>query len=434
MNRRDFLKAASWSGLALACPGMKMHAAPGGYSGTLLFHIQVDGGWDVTSFCDPKLNVAGELPINNWAFTDDIRTAGNIAYAPVAGNQIFFEKYYRDMLVVNGLDSQTNAHTTGVTHTTSGEIAVGYPTLGSLFASANAGEIPLAYINNGGYSESAGLVRASRVGDPSTLVDILRSNNPSYTESLSETWFPAGVLDYIRNARDTRRERQLAETALSVRARNNRQAFDESVRAAASLSDLTDILPSEDQREPVVQAGPLNSTLRQQIQVGVLASEAGVTSAVDLWIPEFDTHANHDEAHYPVLSFLTESIDYLWEYAEERGISDRMVVLISSDFGRTPFYNSYGGKDHWPIGSAIVMQRNVDWGNRTIGLTDEGHNAIKVNPSTLQRDDTGGTNIYPAHVHLALRDYLGLVNHPSAQAFPFRNTEMMDIFNPALTS
>ena len=65
------------------------------YTGKLFVFIQADGGWDVTSFCDPKSNVSGEFKINNWADSDEIRQAGNIRYAPVANNQAFFDKYYR---------------------------------------------------------------------------------------------------------------------------------------------------------------------------------------------------------------------------------------------------------------------------------------------------------------------------------------------------
>ena len=35
--------------------------------------MQADGGWDPTSFCDPKTNIRGEPIINHWAQHDDIR-------------------------------------------------------------------------------------------------------------------------------------------------------------------------------------------------------------------------------------------------------------------------------------------------------------------------------------------------------------------------
>ena len=86
------------------------------YTGKLFVFVQAQGGWDPTSFCDPKTNVSGELKINHWADSDEIREAGNIRYAPFGDNQTFFEKYYRRMLVINGVDAQTNSHTAGVVH------------------------------------------------------------------------------------------------------------------------------------------------------------------------------------------------------------------------------------------------------------------------------------------------------------------------------
>ena len=91
-------------------------------------------------------------------------------------------------------------------------------------------------------------------------------------------------------------------------------------------------------------------------------------------------------------------------------------------------YNSDNGKDHWPIGSVIVMERNPTWGNQVIGETDEGHNAYSINPSTLARDDINGTIIYPKHIHKALRRYLGLEDTAVDAAFKFTNTEDFDFF------
>jgi uncharacterized protein (DUF1501 family) len=120
-------------------------------------------------------------------------------------------------------------------------------------------------------------------------------------------------------------------------------------------------------------------------------------------------------------------IDLFWTHAEEAGVADRITLVIGSDFGRTPQYNADDGKDHWPIGSVIVMERNAAWGNRVAGLTDEGHNALKVQPTTLKQD-RNGTLIYPKHVHKALRRHLGLGSTTIASGFPFNNTEDFAFF------
>ena len=99
-----------------------------------------------------------------------------------------------------------------------------------------------------------------------------------------------------------------------------------------------------------------------------------------------------------------------------------------SDFGRTPYYNQEQGKDHCPIGSVIVMEKSPTWGNQVIGSTDEMQNAHRISPKTMQRDDASGTNIYPKHVHKALRRHLGLENTAVDQNFKFLGAEDFDFF------
>ncbi|MYB52097.1 MAG: ribulose phosphate epimerase, partial [Acidobacteriia bacterium] len=65
MNRRSFMKVMMGVG---AVSGFRVPLANAAdYNGKLFVFIQADGGWDPTSFCDPKTNVAGEPLINNWA-------------------------------------------------------------------------------------------------------------------------------------------------------------------------------------------------------------------------------------------------------------------------------------------------------------------------------------------------------------------------------
>ena len=195
------------------------------------------------------------------------------------------------------------------------------------------------------------------------------------------------------------------------------------------MKAYADAIPPEDELEEW-EEGPqgFGSSLRRQAQLTVLAFKTGVAVSADLWLGGFDTHANHDPDHEWLFGNLTDSVDYLWEYAEEHGVADRMVVVLGSDFGRTNFYNAQSGKDHWPIGSYVVMEKNQSWTGRTAGETDGLHFAYRIDRRTLRRDDRGGTIIYPKHVHKALRRYLGIENSPGAERFPFNNTEDFAFF------
>ena len=418
MRRRALLKSLMVAAGA-AVSGFRLplvHAAD--YRGKLFVFVQADGGWDPTSFCDPKSNTPGEPVINHWAEREDIRQAGNIAYAPFARNVTFFEKYYRRMLVINGVDAQTNSHTVGIVHNWSGRNSEGYPTTTALLAAHYASALPVPYLSFGGYSATSGLTRFTRINDANLLRNIA---NPTWEAFEEADW------EMLESYRAAAAERLGAAPNLlpgDVRHRS----FYRSAFATEGLEAYADAVPPEDKLEREERNGEFYSTLRRQAQLTVLAFKTGVAVSADLWLGGFDTHADHDSDHEWLLGNLTGSVDFLWEYAEEHGVADRMVVVMGSDFGRTNFYNAQSGKDHWPIGSVLVMEKNQSWTGRAVGETDGLHFAQRVNPRTLRRDDRGGTIVYPKHVHKALRRYFGIEGTPGVLWFPFNNTEDFAFF------
>ena len=415
MNRRSVLKGLL--AVAAAAPGFRLplvHAAD--YFGKLFVFVQADGGWDPTSFCDPKANTPGEPVINHWAVRDEVRQAGNLTYAPFAGNQAFFEKYHRMMLVINGVDAQTNAHSVGIVHNWSGRNSEGFPTLGALCAAHYAPTLPIPYVSFGGFSNTSGLTRFTRLDNPQLLHEV------AYPRADIEFYFSDADWEAIASHRAATVARLSAAPGLLPGDEMHLGFYDSSF-AAEGLKAYADAIPPEDELEQPEEGTDNDSTLRRQAQLTVLAFKTGVAVSADLYLGGFDTHTNHDPLHEWLLGNLTSSIDYLWDYAEEHGVANRMVLVLGSDFGRTNFYNSVDGKDHWPIGSYVIMEKNRSWTGRAVGETDGLHSAYKMNPTTLRRDDTYGTIIYPKHVHKALRRYLGVQYSTGARRFPFNNTE-----------
>ena len=427
MNRRSFAKGmlaiSTTSGFRLPL------AKAANYRGKLFVFVQADGGWDPTSFCDPKANASGEPTINHWAEKAEIGQAGNIHYAPFGNNRAFFEKYYQRMLVVNGVDAQTNSHTVGIVHNWSGRISEGYPTTTALLAAHNGAGLAMPYLSFGGFSNTAGVGAFTRLNNPGEMRNIARPRanrwNPNTDPHLSQSdW------ETLKRYRAETVARVASAPNLLPRAARNRALYEAALQpdAVEGLQSFADTIPGEDELERREESIGHSSDLKRQAQVTVLAFKAGVAVSADLWLGGFDTHANHDPEQGWLLGNLTDSVDYLWDYAELHGVADRLVVVMGSDFGRTNRYNAEGGKDHWPIGSFIVMEKNQRWTDRVIGETDELHYTHKIDPRTLQRDDSGGTLIYPKHVHKALRRYLGIENTPDSQQFPFANTEDLPLF------
>jgi len=408
----------------------RAQSMPDPYTGSLYVMVSATGGWDVTSFCDPKLNVPGQPVINNWAKTGNIQKAGNISYAPFAGNQAFFDKYSSYMLVVNGIDAQTNAHSAGVTHNWSGRLSAGMPSFPALVASIRVPGLAMSDISNGAYAETAGLIRFTRFDNPFPLRNVLAPNVPG--GSGDDTWLRTADMDAVIQAQAERMAALGKEVKLLPRQQSNRDNYLQSVENTAGFDEFLKLIPADDELQPDTDSNGNFSPFKRQAQLLLLAFKSGVAMTADMAHFEYDTHSMHDTRQATALTALTEGVDYLFTFAEELGLADRLVVYIASDFSRTPSYNDGQGKDHWPIGSAIFMQKNAPWGNRVVGSTSEGHTAYKINPATLKRDDTNGVTILPRNLMGALRSLAGIENDPISLMFPLKNTETIDFFNPSL--
>lgn len=426
-GRRHFLQGLASAGAVGMLAGIGSHAsgATNTYNGKFLINVQLMGALDVTSFIDPKTNVPGKPVINNWAASAEAQKAGNISYAPYAENAKFFDKYYRDILVINGVDAQTNSHTVGVLHNWSGRNTEGFPSLTALFAGINQQAMPMPYLNFGGFSATQGVTSVTQLGSLTVLQNLIE---PLVAESSKKVYLPQSDWERIVAMHAANIDARSQSAATLDGARLLQQSYVDALARSDAIANFAELLPPTAELQPSRRAGNVNSTLHQQLQVSLLAFKAGVSVSADVFQGGFDTHDNQDTRLSPLLATTTDALDFLWTYAESIGIADRLVVVVGSDFGRTPFYNSSSGKDHWPISSVMVMQRGATFTNRVVGLTDSGHNAQKINATTLQPDSTNGVILKPAHVHKALRRQLGLSTSAVTQLFPFSTTADVAIF------
>jgi len=295
----------------------------------------------------------------------------------------------------------------------------GYPSFGSIVSASLAPDLPLSLVHAAGYSETAGIARFSRLQNPDIITNLV---NDSVVEqgNVSYSLFEQGELDLIEQFQQARLARLMADsTALPRKQRGlNNLYLANSTRG--ELEAFAALLPDEFETDAVLRAA----------QLALLAYQSGLSVACQLGFSGFDTHQNHDGTHFTALEQLTDLVHYIFDQAEAGGFADRLVVCMSSDFGRRPFYNAGGGKDHWPIGSAILLQRGAGWGNRVVGATDDMHNAYGIDPVSLEVDQNNGLILQPRHLHSALRQLAGVEQGSIATMFPL-NAEAVDFFNPA---
>lgn len=420
LTRRRLLQASLVGTGALLSYGLSpsVRANQSQYSGTLLVTLQLEGGVDVTQLCDPKVNTPGERKINHWADSKDPQQAGNISYAPVASNERLFTTFGADTLVINGVDAQTNSHDTGKLYNFTGTNSETKPCLSALHAAAVAPDSPLSYVVFGGTTKTRGLISFSRFDDLSMMKAVARPNFTAWGNVKRRSG-----LDVAENYIDTNTNALLEIDSLTPRQRASLLNLQESRMRRSALEALAEALPNDGDLQP--------PGLKEQMQGALIAFKSGLTSTADLDLMGFDSHTDNDIEQEPLLEKLTEGIEFFWSYAERLGVSDRILLVIGTDFGRTNFYNEGNGKDHWPIGSFIIMQKNAPWGNRVVGATDELHYVKPINPTTLQRDPSGVV-MTPAHVHRALQEYLGISSFADSTGFGLSEVPLLPIFDKNL--
>ena len=142
----------------------------------------------------------------------------------------------------------------------------------------------------------------------------------------------------------------------------------------------------------------------------------------------FDTHEDHDNRHYPRLMDYLAGVDNIISDANQRGIGDRLIIVMASDFARTNRYNNDNGKDHWAHTSMMVWGSSNHFnGDRVVGGTDNEQRSRRVNPGTLAFDN-GGIELTPEYMHQALRSLAGIEQNPNVtSAFPFAQ-QVLPIF------
>jgi uncharacterized protein (DUF1501 family) len=74
---------------------------------------------------------------------------------------------------------------------------------------------------------------------------------------------------------------------------------------------------------------------------------------------EYDTHAGQAEALAPALAATAQSLYAFQRDLEARGVADRVVTLVWSEFGRRAKENGSGGTDHGAAGTGFLIGSSV---------------------------------------------------------------------------
>jgi uncharacterized protein (DUF1501 family) len=90
---------------------------------------------------------------------------------------------------------------------------------------------------------------------------------------------------------------------------------------------------------------------------------------------DLKTYANRHpgdprSASHALIPGLDKALSALIGDLLNRGMLNETLVLVMTDFGRTPKINSTGGRDHWPNCFSMAMAGGGVKGGQVIGASD----------------------------------------------------------------
>jgi len=165
------------------------------------------------------------------------------------------------------------------------------------------------------------------------------------------SWGTAAVETYAALARSGRAGSTSAGPASAARA----------ARLAHTVSDRLAPFGQKDDKSPDPLAGPVtyptnNETAdRLKVLAGLIAQPLGIRIATVDADDTFDTHEGQAKTLEEGLGAVGEALATFQADLEARGVANRVLTFVWSEFGRRPEANKSGGTDHGAGGVAWVQ-------------------------------------------------------------------------------
>jgi hypothetical protein len=382
LDRRDVLLGALAGAGALTLARASRTRAATTPARRNLFVVLASGGWDTTYALDPKpgldtvdvpagqLTAYGDLDI--W--TDPSRP----------GVDAFFSAYASMCAVVRGVSVRSIAHPECRKRVLTGGPSSDGADFGAICAHELGRDLPLPYLVLGDDAFTGPLAAsAGRVGSTNQITALLDPDK-AYAAPPDAAYPQPAFLP-------TAPDESAIRAFVAARAERERAVRGSRGYNRARIDDFLSSLERSDRLRPYASgfgARGRNLALADQAALAAQVVEQGISRAVmlDSRLP-WDTHdgnSDQNEFHDQLFGALRAMLDDLAARPGARAGStllDESVLVVVSEMSRTPRLNARGGKDHWPVTSAIVVGAGVR-GGRAYGGTSRKMEALPIDLAT----------------------------------------------------
>lgn len=216
-------------------------------------------------------------------------------------------------------------------------------------------------------------------------ISILPASTPGRGGYLGDQFDAFKVFDPLQPVPDVRarveKQRQLArienlkfvdEQFLKKR-RNNRIVGDtlanSNLDAALKMMSSEQLNAFDVSQTPAAERAQFGDTpFGRSCLAAIRLISAGVR-CVEITLTGWDTHVNNHELQAGRINILDPAFASLIRELRKRDLLESTMVVCGGEFGRTPWVNPLGGRDHWPHGFSIAIAGGGIKGGRVIGET-----------------------------------------------------------------
>lgn len=252
---------------------------------------------------------------------------------------------------------------------------VRHPDLGALVSQAHADpkfELP-AYVSIGGRSIGGGVLGVEH--SPFSVEDPTRPvSNLAYAKGVDAGRFRKRrrLLDAI--------ERQFAKQHPGDETLGHTQVYAKADRmmhsARVKAFDLSGESQTLKDAYGANRFGQGCLMARRLIETGV--------KIVEVQLGGWDTHQDNFTANRRNAGILDAGMGTLIGDLAQRDLLSKTLVLLITEFGRTPRINDNDGRDHWANGWSLAMAGGPIQGGRVIGVTNGDGTKVTKRPITAQ--------------------------------------------------
>lgn len=425
VSRRRMLQVlgASAAGAAVASkPMLNAIAQSMAQSKEFFVFIHAYGGWDVTTWADPR-NTPGpyiEPATEDAVDIDGLRlwrrasmANNSFAFVQPAGSQIRFGPgigalgaMFSRLTVLNGIAMNTVSHPDGSAYSLTGRHLAGGRTVASTIDSIVAHEFGVEKLIPAMSVGFNSIVQGTRLDPRASPVRVNAVGTVGRVLTRSERYDATPVRDLVHTV--------LTQEAQELAARSYFPAeYEGAARQQQSLANALRMRTGE-----LFDAAALQRTFgvgadaalftqpffRDDVvnaAFAVKAFEQNISRCVSFGVGSFDTHTTNYQDHPMMQQCLFDTIAAMLRWLDATPHPDMPAerlgahthILVMSEFCRTPQINVSGGRDHYPNNSALVISPKFR-GNRVFGQSD----AQELLPEATRRFSDGMRAMTPPDI------------------------------------